>query len=233
MGGVIIEKVSKITHYNNNPVKILSEIDLTIDRGFTAISGPSGSGKSTLLNIIGGLERPTSGTVKVNNTDLSIFDEEGLTIFRRRKVGFIFRNYNLIPSLNIYENITLPLDFDGRVADREYIMQIAALLKIDDKMSHSLNHLSVGEKQKVAIARALANKPAVILADEPTQSLDSFSSLEIVGLLRLTSKEFNQAIIMVTHEKEIAELADEIIYLRDGKIERVQDRRRNHDCKSG
>jgi len=229
MGAVITEKISKTLVSNHISTDILQKINLKIDQGFTAICGPSGSGKSTLLNIIGGLERPTSGVVKVNNTDLSIFDEEGLAIFRRRNIGFIFRNYNLIPIMNVYENIILPLEIDARIADREYIMQIAALLKIEDKMSCLPNRLSIGEKQKVAIARALATKPAVILADEPTESLDSHTSLEVVGLLRLTSKEFKQAVVMVTHDKEIAELADQIIYLRDGRVERMHERRTNHD----
>lgn len=229
MGSVIIENVSKTLYFNNNSTNILQNIDLKIDHGFTAICGPAGSGKSTLLNIIGGLERPTSGMVKVNNTDLSIFDEEGLAIFRRRNVGFIFRDYHLIPIMNAYENIIFPLQIDDRIADRDYIMQIAEFLNIEDKMSYLPKHLSVGERQKVAIARALANKPPVVLADQPTVSLDSNTSQEVIELLRLTSKEFNQVVIMITHKKEIAELTDRVIYLCTGKIARVHERRENND----
>jgi len=229
MGSIIIENVSKTLYFNNNSTNILQNIDLKIDHGFTAICGPAGSGKSTLLNIIGGLERPTSGMVKVNNTDLSIFDEEGLAIFRRRNIGFIFRDYQLIPILNAYENIIFPLQIDDRLADRDYIMQIAEFLNIEDKMLYLPKHLSVGERQKVAIARALANKPPVVLADQPTVSLDSNTSQEVIGLLRLTSKEFNQVVIMITHKKEIAELTDRVIYLCTGEIEQVHERRENND----
>jgi len=228
MGVVVTEKISKTFGSEKNTINALSGIDLYVDQGFTAITGPSGSGKSTLLNIFGGLEKPTSGNIKVNNMDLSIFDDEGLAIFRRRNVGFIFRDYNLIPILNVYENITFPLDLDGRIADCEYIQQISALLKIENKMACFPGNLSGGEKQKVAIARALSTKPAIILADEPTGSLDSHTSLEVVGLLKLTSKEFNQAVIIVTHDKEIAEMADRVIYLRDGEVERVRERRHNY-----
>jgi len=164
--------------------------------------------------------------VKVNNTDLSIFDEEGLAIFRRRNIGFIFRDF--IPTMNAYENIIFPLEIDDRIADREYIMQIAELLNIKDKMLYLPRHLSAGERQKLAIIRALANKPPVILANEPTGNLDSNTSLEVVDLLRLTSEKFNQAVIMITHKKEIAELADRIMYLCDGKIRELHERRDNN-----
>lgn len=226
MGVLVTESVSKIFGDNENCIKALASIDLFIGQGFTAITGPSGSGKSTLLHILGGLERPTSGRVLVNNTDLSIFDEEGLAIFRRRNLGFIFREYNLIPILNVYENITFTLNIDGREPDFEYINQLATLLNIEKKMDYFPNNLSVGEKQRVAIARALATKPAVVLADEPTGNLDSNTSLEVVGLLKLTSKEFKQAVVMVTHDKEIASLADKTIFMKDGNVERVTERRR-------
>lgn len=228
MGVLITENISKIYKTDSLSVQALSNIDLYIGQGFTTITGPSGSGKSTLLNILGGLDRPTSGSVKVNNTDLSIFDDEDLAIFRRRNIGFIFRDYNLIPLLNIYENITFTLEMDGRVPDREYIYQIADLLKIGDKMDCFPNALSGGEKQRAAIARALATKPAVVLADEPTGNLDSFTSFEVIGLLKLTCKEFKQAVVVVTHDREIADMADQTVYIKDGKVDRVIERRRGH-----
>lgn len=228
MGTLVMEAVEKIFGTDENAVNALVDVSLQIDQGFTIITGPSGSGKSTLLHILGGLERPTNGFVKVNNTDLSIFDDEGLAIFRRRNIGFIFREYNLLPILNVYENITFTLDIDSREPDQEYIQQLATLLKIDSKMDCFPNKLSVGEKQRVAIARALATKPAVILADEPTGNLDSNTSLEVVGLLKLTCKEFNQAVVMVTHNKEIVDMGDSAIFMKDGKIERTSQRRRGY-----
>lgn len=208
--------------------KAVDDISLEIEKGFTVITGPSGSGKSSLIQMIGGLKRPTDGRVNVNGTDISIFDEEDLAIFRRRYIGFIFRQYNLLPSLNIYENTIFPLELDGRNVDREYINQIAALLQIEDKLSCYPKVLSSGERQKVSIARALSTKPAVILADEPTGNLDSRTAQEVVGLLKMTCKEFNQTVVLVTHEKEIADMADRVIHLRDGKVESVERRKKNY-----
>lgn len=202
--------------------KAIDGVNLTIGKGFTAITGPSGSGKSSLLQIIGGLKHPTSGEVSVNGTDLNTFNDEDLAIFRRRNVGFIFRQYNLIPVLNVYENITFPIELDGRNVDTEYIYQIAKLLKIEDKLFSFPKALSSGERQKVSIARALSTKPAVILADEPTGNLDSCTTMEVVGLLRLTCREFNQTIILVTHDKAIAGMADQILHLKDGRLEHIE-----------
>lgn len=217
-------------YYNSEAgiTKVVDGVTLEIKKGFTAITGPSGSGKSSLIQMIGGLKKPTSGRINVNGTDLSIFNEEDMAIFRRRYVGFIFRQYNLLPALNVYENIIFPIELDGRTVDKEYIKQIASLLKIDDKLNSYPKILSSGERQKVSIARALSTKPAVILADEPTGNLDSRTAMEVVGLLKMTCREFNQTVVMVTHEKEIADMVDEIIFLRDGKVERAERRQKNY-----
>lgn len=208
--------------------KAVDDISLEIQKGFTAITGPSGSGKSSLLQMIGGLKKPTDGRINVNGTDISIFNEEDMAIFRRRYIGFIFRQYNLLPALNVYENIVFPIELDGRSVDQEYIKQIASLLRIDDKLISYPKILSSGERQKVSIARALSTKPAVILADEPTGNLDSRTAQEVVGLLKMTCREFNQTVVLVTHEKEIADMADQVIYLRDGKVEGVERRQKNY-----
>uniref|UniRef100_UPI004056A03C ABC transporter ATP-binding protein n=1 Tax=Agathobacter sp. TaxID=2021311 RepID=UPI004056A03C len=208
--------------------KTVDGISLEIQKGFTVITGPSGSGKSSLLQMIGGLKKPTEGRINVNGTEISGFNEENRAIFRRRHIGFIFRQYNLLPTLNVYENIVFPLELDSRVADREYIRQIAGLLGIGDKLVSYPKILSSGERQKVSIARALSTKPAVILADEPTGNLDSKTAQEVVGLLKMICREFNQTVILVTHEKEIAEIAEQVIYLRDGKVERVERRQKNY-----
>lgn len=224
-------QVEDLKLYYNSEAGITKAVDgvtLEIKKGFTAITGPSGSGKSSLIQMIGGLKKPTSGRINVNGTDLSIFNEEDMAIFRRRYVGFIFRQYNLLPALNVYENITFPIGLDGRTVDKEYIKQIASLLKIDDKLNSYPKILSSGERQKVSIARALSTKPAVILADEPTGNLDSRTAMEVVGLLKMTCREFNQTVVMVTHEKEIADMADVIIFLRDGKVERAERRQKNY-----
>lgn len=221
MGVIHTENLIKIFGEGQNEVRAIDGINLDIKRGFHAITGPSGSGKSTLLQLIGGLRAPDKGKVQVNDIDLSIFDDESLAIFRRRNVGFIFRQYNLMPVLNVYENIIFPLELDGRIADREYIHQIARLLGLEDKLTVFPRALSGGERQKVSIARALSTKPMIILADEPTGNLDSRAALEVLGLLKMTCKEFQQTVIMVTHDKEMAEIADRIIYLRDGKLEKI------------
>lgn len=220
MGIIYTENLVKTFGVGQSEVRAIDGISLNINRGFHAITGPSGSGKSTLLQLIGGLRIPDKGRVQMKNTDLSIFDDEELAIFRRRNVGFIFRQYNLIPVLNVYENITFPLELDGRSNDKEYIHQITRLLGLEDKLTKFPKTLSSGERQKVSIARALSTKPAVILADEPTGNLDTRAALEVVGLLKMTCREFDQTIIMVTHDKEMAEMADRIIYLRDGKVEK-------------
>lgn len=225
MGIVEVTNIKKYYGVEPNIVKAVDDISITIENGYTVITGPLGSGKSTLLHLFGGLVLPTEGKIRVNHTDLSIFTEEDLAIFRRRKIGFIFRQNNLMPILNVYENIIFPLELDGREIDREYIYQIAELLKIKDKLWHLPKALSSGERQKVSIARALSTKPAIILADEPIGNLDSKSGLEVIGLLRMTCKEFNQAVIAVIHDKELAKMADQILHLKDGKLEFVEERR--------
>lgn len=221
MGTIHTENLVKTFGRGQNEIRAIDGISLDINRGFHAIVGPSGSGKSTFLQLIGGLRTPDKGKVQINGTDLSIFDDESLSIFRRRNVGLIFRQYNLIPVLNVYENIILPLELDGRVADREYIKQITRLLGIEDKLTMFPKDLSSGERQKVSIGRSLSTKPMVILADEPTGNLDTRAGLEVAGLLKMTCKEFNQTVIMVTHDRELAEAADRVIYLRDGKLEKI------------
>jgi putative ABC transport system ATP-binding protein len=202
-----------------NVVKALDEVSVAIEEGeFVAIIGTSGSGKSTLLNMIGGLDRPTSGTVKIDKYDLSKLKDEDLTIFRRRRIGFIFQNYNLVPILNVYENIVLPIELDGKRPDQNYIRSILTLLKLDHKLHDMPNQLSGGQQQRVAIARALASKPAIILADEPTGNLDTNTSNEVIDLLKITGKKFNQTIVMITHNPEIAAQADRRIRIEDGCI---------------
>ncbi|MCP1103343.1 putative ABC transport system ATP-binding protein [Aequitasia blattaphilus] len=209
-----------------NVVKAIDNINLEIEKGFTAIVGPSGCGKTTLMQLIGGLRQPDSGKVLIEGTDISFFRKDDKALFRRRNIGFVFREYNLLTELNVYENIIFTLELDGRDVDREYIYQIAYLLKLDDKMDMLPVALSNGERQKVAIARALATKPKVILADEPTGSLDSKASLEVAGLLKMTCREFNQTAILITHDMEIADNAERVIYLRDGKVQKISERRK-------
>mgnify|MGYP001611347955 FL=1 len=203
-----------------NMVKALDDVDLSIDQGeFVAIVGTSGSGKSTLLHMLGGLDRPTSGMVEVEGMDIFKLNDDKLTIFRRRKIGFIFQNYNLLPILNVYENIVLPIELDGNTVDKEYLNSIISALGIQSKIKSYPNNLSGGQQQRVAIARALATRPAIILADEPTGNLDSKTSLDVLGLLKATGKRFNQTIVMITHNEEIAQMADSIIKIEDGRIE--------------
>ena len=222
MGIIHTENLVKTFGNGQTKVKAIDGINLDINHGFYAVTGPSGSGKSTLLQLLGGLRIPDEGKIQVKDIDLSKFDEESLAIFRRRNIGFIFQQYNLMPVLNVYENIIFPLELDGRSADREYIHQITRLLGLEEKLTLFPKALSTGERQKVSIARALSTKPMVILADEPTGNLDTRAALEVVGLLKLTCKEFNQTVVMITHDKEVAEIADRIIYLRDGKIEKCR-----------
>lgn len=200
-------------------VKALDGVDLEIERGrFTAIIGTSGSGKSTLLNMLGGLDVPTTGSIKIGSTELAKLGSEQATIFRRKKIGFIFQNYNLIPVLTVWENIVFPISLDGQKPDKKFIMDIIKLLGLESKLDNLPNKLSGGQQQRVAIARALASKPAIVLADEPTGNLDSKTSEDVIGLLKMTSEKFHQTIVMITHNPEIARMADRIIRIEDGKI---------------
>ena len=202
-----------------NTVHALDGIDLTVERGeFAAVVGTSGSGKSTLLHMLGGLDRPTSGKVEVDRKDIFSLSDEELTIFRRRKIGFVFQNYNLVPVLNVYENIVLPVELDGGTPDEKYINGVIETLGLANKLQNLPNNLSGGQQQRVAIARALASKPAIILADEPTGNLDSKTSQDVLGLLKITSQKFSQTMVMITHNEEIAQLADRIIRIEDGRI---------------
>lgn len=200
-------------------VRALDGVDLKVKKGeFAAVVGTSGSGKSTLLHMLGGLDRPTSGSVTVDGKDIFSLKDEALTIFRRRKVGFVFQNYNLVPVLSVYENIVLPIQLDGQRPDASYVDQIIETLGLEKKLRNLPNNLSGGQQQRVAIARALAAKPAIILADEPTGNLDSRTSQDVMALLKITSEKFAQTIVMITHNEEIAQMADRIIRIEDGKI---------------
>ena len=202
-----------------NVTKALDGVSLSVERGeFVAIVGTSGSGKSTLLNMIGGLDVPTSGRVIVDGRDLSVLKDEQLTIFRRREIGFVFQNYNLVPVLNVYENIVLPVELDGDKVDQKFMQEVVRMLALGDKLNHMPNNLSGGQQQRVAIARALISKPAIVLADEPTGNLDSRTSGDVLGLLKVTSQKFHQTLVMITHNSEIAQLADRIVRIEDGKI---------------
>lgn len=213
------EKLKKYYDVNINLVKALDGVDLEIKKGeFVSIVGTSGSGKSTLLHMLGGLDRATEGSVYVDNKDIFSMTDDELTVFRRRNIGFIFQNYNLIPILNVYENIILPIELDGNKIDKNHLDNIIKTLGLTEKINNLPNNLSGGQQQRVAIARALATKPAIILADEPTGNLDSKTSQEVLGLLKITSEKFNQTIVMITHNEELAQLADRIIRIEDGKI---------------
>ncbi|MEH2948739.1 ABC transporter ATP-binding protein [Sporofaciens sp. JLR.KK001] len=217
----ILQTENLTKYYGEEPlvVKALDGITLQIEQGsFTAIVGTSGSGKSTLLHMLGGLDTPTGGSVVVDGQSLGNMSRSELTIFRRRKIGFIFQNYNLIPNLNIYDNIVLPVELDGRSADRQYLSNIVSVLGLEGKLDRKPNKLSGGQQQRAAIARALITKPALILADEPTGNLDSRTSQEVVGLLQATGRQFHQTIVMITHNDEIAQIADRTIRIEDGRI---------------
>ncbi|HIE5312323.1 ABC transporter ATP-binding protein [Clostridioides difficile] len=204
---------------SSNITKALDGVTLSIEKGeFISIVGTSGSGKSTLLNMMGGLDNPTSGKVIIKGKELSTMSDEQLTIFRRRNIGFIFQNYNLVPLLNVYENIILPIGLDGKTIDKDFINEIINMLSLEEKLYDIPSNLSGGQQQRVAIARALVTKPAIILADEPTGNLDSRTSSDVLSLLKVTSKKFNQTIVMITHNNEIAQLTDRIIRIEDGKI---------------
>ena len=213
------KRLKKIYGKGENAVHALDSVNLSVERGeFVAIVGTSGSGKSTLLHMLGGLDRPTDGTVVVDGKDIFTLKEEALTIFRRRKIGFVFQAYNLVPTLNVYENIVLPIELDGGKVDETYVGHIIHLLGLDEKKEALPNQLSGGQQQRVAIARALAAAPAIILADEPTGNLDSKTSQDVLSLLKFSSQKFTQTILMITHNEEIAQMADRIIRIEDGKI---------------
>ena len=202
-----------------NTIKALDGVTLQIENGsFTAIVGTSGSGKSTLLHMLGGLDRPTKGSVHIDGKDIFAFKEEALTIFRRRRIGFVFQNYNLVPVLSVKENILLPVELDGRKPDGKYMQRIIEMLGLEEKLLSLPGNLSGGQQQRAAIARALAGKPAIILADEPTGNLDSRTSQDVMSLLKVTSERFRQTIVMITHNEEIAQTADRIIRIEDGRI---------------
>lgn len=200
-------------------VKALDGVDLGIRQGeFVAIVGTSGSGKSTLLHMLGGLDRPTSGTVTVDGKDIFALKDEALTIFRRRKIGFVFQSYNLVPVLSVWENIVLPVELDGRKVDEAYVQEVIATLGLEKKLQNLPGQLSGGQQQRVAIARALATKPAILLADEPTGNLDSRTSQDVLGLMKVTGQKFAQTMVMITHNEEIAQMADRIVRIEDGRI---------------
>ena len=213
------KNLCKIYGSGDTEVRALDGVNLSVENGeFVAIVGTSGSGKSTLLHMLGGLDRPTEGTVTVDGKNIFELKDEALTIFRRRKIGFVFQSYNLVPVLNVYENIVLPIQLDGRKVDEKFIAQIVKTLGLDGRLDALPNQLSGGQQQRVAIARALAGAPAIILADEPTGNLDSRTSQDVLGLLKVTSQKFSQTIVMITHNEEIAQLADRIIRIEDGRI---------------
>ena len=213
------QNVRKIYGTGESEVHALDGVDLKVEKGeFVAVVGTSGSGKSTLLHMLGGLDRPTSGTVTVDGKDIFSLKDEALTIFRRRKIGFVFQNYNLVPVLNVYENIVLPVQLDGNEPNKKYIDSIIDMLGLSAKLKNLPNNLSGGQQQRVAIARALAAKPAIILADEPTGNLDSRTSQDVLSLLKISSQKLAQTIVMITHNEEIAQLADRIIRIEDGRI---------------
>lgn len=213
------EQLKKYYGTGEHPVKALDGVNLRIEQGeFVAVVGTSGSGKSTLLHMLGGLDRPTSGKVYVDGKDVFALKDEALCIFRRRKIGFVFQNYNLVPVLNVEENITLPIELDGNKVDRRFVREIIQMLGLEEKLSSLPSQLSGGQQQRVAIARALAAKPAIILADEPTGNLDSATSQDVLSLMKVTSERFSQTIVMITHNEEIAQLADRIVRIEDGRI---------------
>ena len=217
----ILETTELKKYYGAEPniTKALDGVNLSVEKGeFVAIVGTSGSGKSTLLNMIGGLDVPTSGKVFVDGTELSKLNEEQLTIFRRRKIGFVFQNYNLVPVLNVYENIALPVELDGGKVDKNFLEEVVGFLGLKEKLNSMPNNLSGGQQQRVAIARALIARPTIVLADEPTGNLDSKTSRDVLGLMKTSSYKFKQTLVMITHNDEIAQLADRIIHIEDGKI---------------
>ena len=221
---IVLETVNLKKYYGVEPniTKALDGINFTVEKGeFVAIVGTSGSGKSTLLNMIGGLDRPTSGIVKIQGKNLLELNDEQLTIFRRRNIGFIFQNYNLLPMLNVYENIVLPIELDGKRVDQEFLKEIISILGLEERINSMPNMLSGGQQQRVAIARALITKPAIILADEPTGNLDSRTSQDVLELIQNTSRRFEQTVVMITHNEHIAGLTERIVQIEDGKFLRT------------
>ncbi len=213
------ENLKKYYGKEESLVKALDGVSLSVKKGeFVAVVGSSGSGKSTLLHMLGGLDYPTGGKVYVDGKDIYDLKKDELCVFRRRKIGFVFQSYNLVPVLNVYENIVLPVQLDGGAIDKAYIQEIIRLLGLEKKLNSLPSQLSGGQQQRVAIARALAAKPAIILADEPTGNLDSSTSQDVLGLLKVTSEKFSQTIVMITHNEEIAQLADRIVRIEDGRI---------------
>ncbi|MCC0648069.1 ABC transporter ATP-binding protein [Clostridioides sp. ZZV15-6598] len=219
------ESLSKHYGKGESLVKALDDVNLEINEGeFVAIIGKSGSGKSTLLHMIGGLDIPTSGKVYIDNKNIFTLKEEELAVFRRRKIGFIFQSYNLIPSLNVWENVVLPIGLDGRAVDEQFIKDLLKSLGLENKHDVLPNTLSGGQQQRVAIARALATRPAIILADEPTGNLDSKTSDEVMSILKSMSKKYSQTLVMITHDDSIAQMADRVIFIEDGKVSKVGDK---------
>ncbi|HBG8733450.1 TPA: ABC transporter ATP-binding protein [Clostridioides difficile] len=219
------ENLSKYYGKGESLVKALDNVNLEINEGeFVAIIGKSGSGKSTLLHMIGGLDIPTSGKVYIDNKNIFTLKEEELAVFRRRKIGFIFQSYNLIPSLNVWENVVLPIGLDGREVDETFIKELLKSLGLENKRDVLPNTLSGGQQQRVAIARALATRPAIILADEPTGNLDSKTSDEVMSILKSMSKKYSQTLVMITHDDSIAQMADRVIFIEDGKVLKVGDK---------
>ena len=213
------EDLKKYYGNKENEVHALNGVNFYVEEGeFVSIVGTSGSGKSTLLHMLGGLDRPTSGKVFVDGKDIFSLKDEALTIFRRRKIGFVFQSYNLVPVLNVYENIVLPIELDGNKVDKAYVNELIEILGIGEKLQNLPGHLSGGQQQRVAIARALAAKPAIVMADEPTGNLDSRTSQDVLGLLKVTGEKFGQTIVMITHNPDLAQLADRIVRIEDGKI---------------
>lgn len=213
------KKLKKYYKTGDNLVKAVDNVNISVDKGeFVAIVGTSGSGKTTLLNLLGGLDYADEGEVLVDGESILNLEDEARTVFRRRKIGFIFQNYNLVSMLSVYKNVILPIRLDGNKPDEQFVEKIFHLLGLTEKIKQRPNQLSGGQQQRVAIARALASKPAIVLADEPTGNLDSRTSAEVMGLLQTSSREFNQTIVMITHNEEIAQLADRIIHLEDGKV---------------
>ena len=211
--------LTKIYGSGETAVHALRGVDLAVENGeFVAIVGTSGSGKSTLLHMLGGLDRPTAGKVLVDGQDIFALKDEALTIFRRRRVGFVFQSYNLVPMLSVYENIVLPIQLDGAKVDEDYVREVIRTLGLSDRLHSLPNQLSGGQQQRVAIARALATKPAIVLADEPTGNLDSKTSQDVLGLMKVTSQRFGQTMVMITHNEEIAQLADRVVRVEDGRV---------------
>lgn len=218
------EGLKKYYRLGENTVKALDGVDFSVkEREFVAIIGKSGSGKSTLLHMIGGLDVPTEGEVYVDGKRLSAMNREQLAIFRRRKVGFVFQNYNLVPDLNVYDNVVLPVELDGKRSDRRFVREIMELLQLEEKADAFPGMLSGGQQQRAAIARAVAAKPSIILADEPTGNLDTVSGHDVMGLLKVAAKQFQQTVILITHDNDIAQMADRIVHIEDGKIVKAGD----------